>query len=192
MITIRYCAFVGAFALTTHLVKGDEYLWWSSLNGNGPSAVTGYPQTTAGGPPSVTTYVNRVYGTKNCAPCTQYNGHWYSDAYLDYGYPLYWDCVAGTVIGEATQTGTQNNNWGSATIKATGQYGFKADGTCDVSVLKSGLMDLLGLGSGNINVSVGNQGSVTFGGSVTVTWSWQSLIQWDPVSLTPPTYQYVY
>jgi hypothetical protein len=136
--------------------------------------------------------VNRVYGTKNCAPCTLYNGQWHSDAYLDYGYPLYCDCVAGAVIGEVTQTGTQNNNWGSANINATVEYGFKADGTCDASVLKSGLMNLLGLADGKINVSVGNQGSVTFGGSVTVNWSWQSVIQWDRESITPPTYQYVY
>lgn len=142
---------------------------------HGPISADGYPKTTAGGPPSITTYKNLKWRTKKCAPCTKDDtGVWQ---------PKPCDCVQGFKYDESSQTGVQNNNWGSVEIDWSSQFGLNSNGTVDMNVLKNGISKMLGLGSGSLNLSFGQKIEVNGKFRVNINWSWQSDIVW-----TPPTF----
>lgn len=141
---------------------------------HGPVSADDYPKTTAGGPPSITTYKNLKWRTKKCAPCNKNEtGVWE---------PAPCDCVQGFKYDEQSQTGVQNNNWGSVELEWSIKYGLNSNGTIEMNVLKDGISKMLGLGSGTLNVSVGQKFEVNGSFKTKINWSWQSDIVWNPVT----------
>ena len=158
----------------TLVTRADDPMFLTGNDTHGPVSADDYPKTTAGGPPSTTTYKNLKWRTKKCAPCTKNEQNVWQ--------PAPCDCVQGFKYDEGSQTGIQNNNWGTLTMGVDASYGLKADGSVDVSLLKGGLMKALGLGSGSLTASAQSHTDIHGNISFTITWSWQSDIAWTPAN----------